>query len=418
MSSQGLMSWAMVPFPLLVLAVAVLPIIVPRTWERRSFQGGVVALCAVPVLLHLVAAARLSEVAEAATSYSSFVATLMALYVTSGGIHISGDIEATPAMNVALVVLGALLGSLVGTTGAGMLLIRPLLAANRRRENRAHLVPLFIMAVANAGGLLTPLGDPPLLVGYISGVPFLWTFRLFPAWLLYVGSCALALYWIDRRAYARESPAARAFDRTKAAPVRLGGKRNLVLLLAVIPAAMLPIGPRELVMLAIAAASLIVTPRTLHLRNRFTFAPILDVAIIFAGLFACLGPIKVALAQAAPWFPLPRAWQLFWASGLLSSVLDNAPTYTAFAALARGLSAGDSGLVAGISVHRLAAISIGSVVMGATTYIGNGPNLMIKAIAERERFPTPTFFRYMALAFMVLFPAHVVTTLTLVLLER
>jgi Na+/H+ antiporter NhaD/arsenite permease-like protein len=418
MSGHGLMHWAMVPFPLLVVAIAVLPMLVPRTWERRSFQGGVVALCAVPVLIHLAATARLPEVAEAATSYASFVATLMALYVTSGGIHISGDIQPTPSTNVALVALGALLASFVGTTGASMLLIRPLLAANRQRENRAHLVVFFIVAVANVGGLLTPLGDPPLLVGYIGGVPFLWTFRLFPVWLLYVGSCALALYWVDRRAYARESPAARAFDRTKAVPVRLQGRHNLVLLLAVIPAAMLPIGTREVVMLAIAAASLLLTPRALYLNNGFTFAPILDVAIIFAGLFACMGPIKVALAEAAPWFPLHRAWQLFWASGLLSSVLDNAPTYTAFAALARGLSAGDSGLVAGISVHRLAAISIGSVVMGATTYIGNGPNLMVKAIAERERFPTPTFFRYAALAFVVLCPAHIVTTVTLALLDR
>jgi Na+/H+ antiporter NhaD/arsenite permease-like protein len=170
-------------------------------------------------------------------------------------------------------------------------------------------------------------------------------------------------------------------------------------------------------MVVIAGASLALTPRALRRQNGFSFGPIVDVALIFAGLFACLGPIKQALAGAAPWFPFRHAWQLFWASKLLSSVLDNAPTYSAFAALARGLSRG-TGLVAGISIHKLAAVSIGSVVMGATTYVGNGPNLMVKAIAEREHFPTPGFFRYAAFAAAVLIPPHVITTIALAYLDR
>jgi Na+/H+ antiporter NhaD/arsenite permease-like protein len=189
-------------------------------------------------------------------------------------------------------------------------------------------------------------------------------------------------------------------------------------MVAVVPAALLPMGWREIAMIAIAAASLALTPRSLHQDNGFTFAPIIDVAIIFAGLFACLGPVQIALADSTPWLPLRQGWQLFWASGLLSSVLDNAPTYTAFAALARGLSKPGTELVAGISALKLAAVSIGSVVMGATTYIGNGPNLMIKAIADRERFPTPGFFRYALFAFAVMIPAHVVTTVTLAFLDR
>jgi Na+/H+ antiporter NhaD/arsenite permease-like protein len=408
----------MVPFPALVLAIAVFPMVLPRAWERRAFQGFIVAACALPVLVHFVSAAKFHEVSEAARSYVSFVTTLGALYVTSGGVQLSGDIEAKPSTNVRLVVLGAVLASFVGTTGASMLLIRPLLWMNRQRENRAHLVPFFIIAVANAGGLLTPLGDPPLLVGYISGVPFFWTLRLFPAWLLYVGSCALALYWTDRRAYARESPQVLARDRAEGAPFTLRGKRNVALMVAVVPAAMLPLGFREVAMILIAAASLALTPRALRRDNGFSFAPIIDVAIIFAGLFACLGPIEIALATSAPWLPLHSGWQLFWASGLLSSVLDNAPTYTAFAALARGVSAHSPDLVAGISAFKLAAVSIGSVVMGATTYIGNGPNLMVKAIAERERFPTPGFFRYALFAFAVMCPAHAVTTVVLAYLDR
>jgi Na+/H+ antiporter NhaD/arsenite permease-like protein len=417
MPEQALPAWTALPFPALVLAIALAPMLAPRAWEHRSVQAAVVAACAVPVLLALLAAAQIQAVAGAGREYVSFIVTLGALYVTSGGIFISGDIEATPLTNVALVVLGATLASFVGTTGASMLMVRPLLATNRQREHRAHLVPLFIIAVANAGGLLTPLGDPPLLVGYIGGVPFFWTLRLFPAWVLYVGWVAAALYWIDRRAYARESPAALARDRAEIARIAVHGKRNVALMLAVVPAAMLPMGARESALVLITIASLAFTPRAVHRQNGFSFGPILDVAVIFAGLFICLGPIKGTLAASAPWFPFRRAWQLFWAAGLMSSVLDNAPTYSAFAALARGLSRGTD-LVAGISIHKLAAVSIGSVVMGATTYIGNGPNLMIKAIADREHFPTPGFFRYALFALAILCPPHVVTTLVLAYLDR
>lgn len=411
-------SWTMAPFPSLVLAIAVLPIVMPRAWEKRRFQCAVVGLCAIPVVSYLLASARVPAVVEATTSYLSFVATLGALYVTSSGIQISGDVEATPSANVTLIVLGAVLASLVGTTGASMLMVRPLLWTNRQREHRAHLVPFFIMAVANSGGLLTPLGDPPLLVGYLGGVPFFWTLHLFPAWLLYVGSSATTLYFVDRAAYRQESAAAIALDRAQLSPLRLRGKRNVILMLAVVPAALLPLGAREVAMFLIAGASWRLTPRALHEANGFTLAPIVDVAIIFAGLFECLGPIQAALAGAAPWLPLHAGWQLFWASGLLSSVLDNAPTYTAFAALARGLSGTAAPLVAGIAPYKLAAVSIGSVVMGATTYIGNGPNLMIKAIAARENFPTPSFFRYALFAFVAMLPAHLVMTVALAYLDR
>jgi Na+/H+ antiporter NhaD/arsenite permease-like protein len=408
----------MAPFAILVLAIAVLPIVVPRAWEKRSVQALVVLACALPVIAFLAMHARLSDLWDATASYAAFVTTLGALYIASGGVQILGDIEATPWTNVRMLLAGSFLASFVGTTGASMLLIRPLLRTNRQREHKAHLIPFFIMAVANAGGLLTPLGDPPLLVGYIGGVPFFWTLRLVPVWLLYVGGFALMFYWMDRRAYAQETEAALARDRSEVTPLAVRGKRNIVLLAAVVPAALLPGGIREVTMVAISALSLALTPREMRKANGFTFAPIIDVAIIFAGLFACLKPLEIVLAGAAPWLPLHRSWQLFWASGLLSSVLDNAPTYTAFAALARGVSAPSGALVAGISPLKLAAVSAGSVVMGATTYIGNGPNLMVKAIAEHERFPTPTFFRYAAFAIVAMAPAHFVVTVALMLMER
>ena len=299
-----------------------------------------------------------------------------------------------------------------------MLLIRPLLKTNHQREHRAHLVPFFILIVANAGGLLLPLGDPPLLVGYIMGVPFFWTLRLFPVWLLYVGSFAAAFYVVDRRAYARETARALAADRREVEPLSLLGRRNIAFLLTIVPAALLPEGWREVALLAIAASSFFTTPKGIHEANSFSFGPIVEVAIIFCGLFLCLGPIEATLAQAAPHFPVRDAWQLFWGSGVLSSVLDNAPTYTAFAALARGLAHHSGELVAGIDPIKLAAISAGSVVMGATTYIGNGPNLMVKAVAERERYAMPSFVRYFAFAFTTMLPAHLIVTAAFWWLDR
>lgn len=408
----------MLPFAGLVLSMAFLPMLVPHAWEKRWFQALVVLGFSVPVVGYFVAEGHAEHVGQAGKDYLAFIATLAALFVTAGGIYANGDLEATPRTNVLFLLAGSVLASVIGTTGASMLMIRPLLRTNQQREHTAHLAPFMILAVANAGGLLTPLGDPPLLVGFIGGVPFLWTLRLFPVWALYVASFAVALYVVDRRAYAKESPAALARDRGERKPLELRGVLNVVLLLAVVPAAFLPSGARELGMLAIALVSYLATRRELHALNGFSLGPILEVGLLFAGLFACLVPIELGLAARAHELPLQRSWQLFWVSGLLSSVLDNAPTYAALAALGRGLSEGHAGLVAGIDQLMLAAVSAGSVVMGATTYIGNGPNLMVKAIAERAGYSLPGFFRYAAFAFAAMLPAHVVMTAAFVLLER
>jgi Na+/H+ antiporter NhaD/arsenite permease-like protein len=285
-------------------------------------------------------------------------------------------------------------------------------------RGRAHLVPFFILVVANAGGLLTPLGDPPLLVGYIQGVPFFWTLHLLPIWLLYVGIFLAAFYVVDRRAHARETRPALAANRADIEPLSLDGTRNLAFLLAIVPAALLPEGYRELALLAIALTSYFTTPKSVHTANSFSFGPISEVALIFVGLFLCLGPVEVTLAEAAPHLPVQSAWQLFWGSGVLSSMLDNAPTYTAFTALARGLPSHSAALVAGIDPIKLAAISAGSVVMGATTYIGNGPNLMVKVVAESERYAMPSFFRYFVFAFSTMLPAHLIVTAGLWWLDR
>jgi Na+/H+ antiporter NhaD/arsenite permease-like protein len=411
-------SWTTLPFVALVLCIAVLPLAAPAAWSRQGFQAFVVAACAAPVVLFLFLTGHTSHLFSAGTSYLSFVATIGALYVTTSGIFLSGDILATPRTNAAFLAAGAVLASLIGTTGASILLIRPLLRTNQQRVHRAHLVPFFILVVSNAGGLLTPLGDPPLLIGYLEGVPFLWTLRLVPYWTLYVGVATLLLYVVDRHFHAKESDEALLRDREEVVPLAVLGKRNFVLLGVIVAAVLLPSGWREAAMGATAATSYFTTPDDVHERNAFSFTPIRELAVIFAGLFACLAPIEVNLARSASELPLHRAWQLFWGSGLLSSVLDNAPTYAAFVALARGLNHAQAGLVAGVTPVQLVAISVGSVVMGATTYIGNGPNLIVKALAEHAGYSTPSFGRYALFAIGILLPLHGVTTLALVWLER
>jgi len=408
----------MLPFPALVLAIASLPIVAPHAWEKRAFQAAVLAALSLPVIFELAVCGRVDHLSRTAGEYVSFITTLGALFVAAGGVHAMGDLEATPATNVAFLLVGSLLASLIGTTGASVLVVRPLLRTNSQRKNKAHLVPFFILAVANAGGLLTPLGDPPLLMGFIEGVPFFWTLRLLPVWLLYVGSFAVGLYIADRRAYAREAPEALARDRTEKMPLRIRGAHNLGWLVAIICAAFLPRGLRELSMVGIGLASYFGTSREVHALNQFSLAPLLEVALVFSGLFACLIPIESGLADRAAHLPLHHGWQLFWVSGALSAVLDNAPTYAAFAALSRGLSAGQANLVAGVTPLKLAAISAGSVVMGATTYIGNGPNLILKSIAEKSGYSLPSFGRFALFAFAAMLPAHVVMTVLFAALER
>ena len=418
MNPELLPTWTMLPFGALVLSMALLPMLVPHAWEKRWFQALVVLGCAAPVVGFFANHGGAEHLGHAVSGYAAFITTLLALFVTAGGIYANGDLEATPRTNVLFLLVGSLLASIIGTTGASMLMIRPMLRTNSQREHTAHLTPFMILAVANAGGLLTPLGDPPLLVGFIGGVPFFWTLRLFPVWLLYVASFAIALYVVDRRAYAQETAQALARDRAEKRPIEVRGYLNVALLLAIVPAAFLPPIVREGAMLTIALASYFATSRELHALNSFSLAPILEVGLLFAGLFACLVPIELGLGVHAHQLPLQKSWQLFWVSGGLSAVLDNAPTYAALAALGRGLSHGHPNLVAGIEPLMLTAVSAGSVVMGATTYIGNGPNLMVKAIAERAGYSLPGFFRYAAFAFVAMLPAHIVMTAVFVLMER
>ncbi len=397
------------PFAIMLLAIAVLPLAAPGFWDSNARKLGLSVLLGLPVVV-LYARHRPAALLHTAGDYASFIILLGSLFVISGGVLVTGDIEARPIVNTLFLALGALLASLIGTTGASVLLIRPLLATNQERRHVVHTVVFFIFIVSNIGGCLTPLGDPPLFLGYLLGVPFTWTLRLAPQWLFAVSFLLVVYYLWDVRAHAREEAAALARDRSEVRPIRVTGWRNVLLLLGVVAAVGFLHAPwREAAMLAVATLSLVWTPRAVREANRFTFHAILEVAALFAGIFLTMIPALDVLRARGQALGLVAPWHFFWASGLLSSVLDNAPTYLTFLAVAQSL--GLPPQVAGVSHEVLAAISTGAVFMGANTYIGNGPNFMVRAIAEERGVRMPSFAGYMLYSGAVLIPCFVLVTL-------
>jgi Na+/H+ antiporter NhaD/arsenite permease-like protein len=401
--------YAVLPFIALLLTIAVAPLGAPHWWESNAHKLLVAAALGAPVLvMYLVRNPR--ALLGMAEDYVSFIVLLSGLYAIAGGIRLTGDLQATPLMNTTFLGLGALLASFIGTTGASMVLIRPLLQTNRERRRVRHTVVFFIFLVSNVGGMLTPLGDPPLFLGYLQGVPFAWTFRLWPHWLFMTG-VLLALYFVwDAREYRRESPAAIRRDIAEIAPLRLQGALNaLALGVVVLAVAILRAPGREIVIVACAGVSLWRTPAAIRHANRVTAGPMVEVAVLFLGIFVTMIPALELLRARAGELGVRAPWQFFWATGVLSTFLDNAPTYVTFLALAQGLRITPE--VVGVTHHVLAAISVGAVAMGANSYIGNAPNFMVKAIAEEAKIPMPSFFGYMLYSCAVLLPLFLATTL-------
>jgi Na+/H+ antiporter NhaD/arsenite permease-like protein len=415
---------SMLPFAFTLLGIALIPLRWPHFWENNRNKGLFSAILGVPVVLY-VATFDAGVVVHTALEYISFIVLLGALFVISGGIVLRGDLRATPEVNTAFLAVGALLANLIGTTGASMLLVRPLLRTNcPERKHVGHVPIFFIFVVSNCAGLLTPLGDPPLFLGYLRGVPFFWTMRLVPQWLFVVLALLGIFYVLDRLAVAREEPAATKEDMRQYQPLRIAGGLNFLYLLGVVLAVLfspaLPEGwIRETVrlgaMLAMSALSLATTPAELRKENSFGFGPIQEVAVLFAGIFATMIPALEVLRARGGEFGVSEPWHFYWLSGILSSFLDNAPTYLTFAALAQGLHETGQAAVhmAGgpVSEQLLAAISCGSVMMGANSYIGNGPNFMVKAIAEEQGVEMPSFFGYMAWSCGILVPLFGLVTL-------
>jgi Na+/H+ antiporter NhaD/arsenite permease-like protein len=404
--------WSVLPFVLVLLAIAVMPLAASHFWESNRNKAIVTAVLGLPVAIWL-GVSHLDALLGTGLEYLSFLALLGSLYVIAGGIHIAGDLEGKPAVNAAILGVGAVLANLVGTTGASMLLIRVLLRTNSQRKHRTHIPVFFILAVSNCGGLLTPLGDPPLFLGYLRGVPFTWTFGLWPIWLGVVGYLLALFFVVDSRAYAKEAAADLARDVAEKQPIRILGKRNVGLLLGVVAAVFLPTPWREVAMVALAIASVTVAGKDGREKNGFTWGPIVEVAILFAAIFVTMVPALALLHEHGGELGLRSPWQYFLVTGALSSVLDNAPTYLTFLSAAQSL--GLPSETVGIPNAHLVAISVGAVLMGANTYIGNGPNFMVKAIADEAKYETPTFFGYAARATGILLPVYVVITAYLAL---
>jgi Na+/H+ antiporter NhaD/arsenite permease-like protein len=396
------------PFVILLLGIAIFPLALPHFWESNLRKLVVSIVLGGPVLA-LYALHHPMAIGHTATDYVSFMVLLGSLYVISGGVLMDGDLEATPFVNTLFLAGGALLASVVGTTGASMLLIRPLLHTNAERRHVVHTVVFFIFLVSNVGGCLTPLGDPPLFLGYLMGVPFTWTLRLFPAWLATVAMILVVYYVWDTRAYETESPGSRRADRTTIEPLTVKGRENLALLLGIVLATAFLGAPfRELAMVALAGLSLARTPRAVRTANHFSFHPVLEVAVIFAGIFLTMMPALDLLRARGGELGVREPWHFFWATGFLSSFLDNAPTYLTFVALGQGQRLAAE--VVGLPHEILQAISLGAVFMGANTYIGNGPNFLVRSIAESRGIKMPGFGGYMLYSGTVLLPVFLIVT--------
>lgn len=429
---------SLLPFAALLGAIAVLPLFAPHWWERNTNKGLVSAALALPfagwLVLHFGAAGA-REIHHAVLDYLSFIALLGSLFIISGGIRLRGSLTGTPLGNSAFLAIGAVLANLIGTTGASMVLLRPLLRAIEERKRKVHIVVFFIFVVSNCGGLLTPLGDPPLFLGFLKGVPFEWTLRLWREWLLVNGFLIVVFNVLDQYLLdkdEKETPGEPLLEEMiEHEPLRIDGWPNVALLGGVVLVILgkgqawgtgpepWPFGFQEGLMGVLAFAAYAITPDAVREANRFTFAPIVEVALLFAGIFVTMvAPLQVLNARGAA-LGLTEPLHYFWATGLLSSFLDNAPTYLTFAATAAGQLGvpveGPQYLAEFLgrrgASELLAAISCGAVFMGANSYIGNGPNFMVKAIAEENGIKMPSFFGYMAWSTAILIPIFVVVSL-------
>lgn len=403
----------LIPFVCQLLCIAVFPLTkLEHWWENNTHKLMVSFLLGLPVAGWLCMNGMTHELEhQMVYDYVPFILLLMALFVTTGGICIKGDLKATPLVNCAILTVGFLLASFMGTTGAAMLLIRLLLQTNSQRKYTTHTVLFFIAMVANCGGILTPLGDPPLFLLFQKGTPFGWFMGMAPEWLT-TGLLLLAVYYVmDSFYYKRESHERLKADEAEQEKITVTGLINLVWLACVILSTMFinstyipAMGEadapfylkllREWAFILIIILSILTTKKTVRTNNNFSWTPILEVACVFCGIFATMIPALMYLQQHP--LPITEPWQFVYCTGSLSAFLDNAPTAMVFHATATTLSEpGAVNLVAGVSEPLLRGISMGAVFFGSLTYIGNGPNFMVKSIAEQNGFRMPSFFVYM-----------------------
>lgn len=387
----------MVPFGIVLLAIAVGPTLF-HAWWNKHYPKLALSLAAITVIYYLIGlgGSGIGTILHTAHEYFGFIALIGSLYVVSGGIHIHVGRECTPALNVLFLFIGAVLSNVLGTTGASMLLVRPWLRMNQDRA-AAHHVVFFIFIVANVGGCLTPIGDPPLFLGFLKGVPFWWVVeKCWPMWLIGIGFLLAVFYALDVRNY-RECVTCQKQTEPKlpheTAGWKFEGLANLACLAVVLAGVFVskPLLLRETIMIAAALVSWVTTRKSIHDANHFNWHPVIEVVILFAAIFATMMPVLDWLRlNAHQVFGSPHVGTYYWTSGLLSAVLDNAPTYLAFFTMIFGQTypGGDH-----LDVF-LEAISVGAVFFGAATYIGNGPNFMVRSISMHRKVAGPTFFGY------------------------
>ncbi len=401
--------YSIIPFVLMLGAIAILPLTYNHFWEKNKNKLIVSIVLSIPVLILLLVNGYTHEIIHTMLfDYVPFIILLGSLFTITGGILLTGDIEARPSINTSFLGLGAILASFMGTTGAAMLLIRPVIQTNKERTFKVHTILFFIAIVANCGGLLTPLGDPPLFMMYLRGAPFEWFFTLDVEWL-FANTILLILYFfIDSYYYKKEPAEALKRVRTNIKSIKIEGKRNFIFLIGVVLSVeflnefYLPFVKsneyfkfiREIVILSMALLSLKFTEKKLRERNNFTWHPIEEVAYLFLGIFFTMIPALMYLESHAKTLGVTTPPQFYYYTGLLSSFLDNTPTAVTFHSLALGLGIKTGEIVAKIPENILIAISVASVLFGSMTYIGNGPNFMVKAVAEENNIKMPDFFSY------------------------
>ncbi|WP_286200972.1 sodium:proton antiporter [[Clostridium] symbiosum] len=439
--------WLCIPFAGLLLCIAVLPLIKAEWWEGHQPHAVIFwsLLFIIPFALTFSAGTAFETVLECIVNdYLTFIILLFGLFCVSGNITMSGDLAGSPRINVGLLALGTLLSSWIGTTGASMLMVRPVIKMNSWRKRKRHIIVFFIFLVSNIGGCLTPIGDPPLLMGFMRGIPFFWSLKLLPLLLVNMAVLLFLFYWIDRRAYRKDIALGLKPDISKpGTEVKIRGIHNLIFLVMIVGAVILSgtlpghsafqdaagnvrgihifgevqLGYPALIEIVIILIAAFLSFKTTNVEirreNHFTWSAIREVAVLFIGIFITMQPALMLLKANGGKLGITEPFQMFWSTGMLSSFLDNTPTYLVFltTAGALGFKEGMATTLGTVPIQMLMAISAGAVFMGANTYIGNAPNFMVKSIADENGVRMPSFFGYLLWSLAILVPVFVLDML-------
>ena len=439
--------WLCIPFAGLLLSIAVMPLFKPDWWEKH--QPLAVAFWSILFIIPFTAKYGIFTMSETVlecvvNDYLTFIVLLFGLFCVAGNITIDGEFAGSPRINTALFVFGTLLSSVIGTTGSSMLLVRPFIKMNSWRKRKSHIMIFFIFLISNMGGCLTPIGDPPLLMGFMRGVPFFWSMKLFHILVFNMVILLFVFYHLDMRSYKRDIAEGRKPDISKpGTEFKIDGLHNIIFLVmivvGVILSGMLPSMPAfqdaagnvrgihlfgevtltfpaliEIVIILLAAfLSFKTTDKQIRIRNHFTWGAIQEVAVLFIGIFITMQPALMLLKAVGPNLGITEPYQMFWATGALSSFLDNTPTYLVFLTTAGtlGFTSGIATTLGTVPVKLLSAISCGAVFMGANTYIGNAPNFMVKTLSDENGINMPSFFGYMAWSICFLVPVFIIDML-------